>query len=581
MKILLIYPYFLENRLHEDDIRVIPQGLFYIGALLKSQGCEVEILDWHNIQQSSGTVEKALTQLQPDIIGFSILHANRWGGIDISRIAKRVCPQAVTVFGGVGATHLWRHLLTHFPEIDYIVLGEGEVTFLELVRCLTGELAGPVESIHGLGLRKSGKPAQTAPRALICDLDELPNPADYFTYQHVALTRGCAHNCTFCGSPRFWNRRVRHHSVDYFVHQLEVLRDRGVTFFYVDDDTFTMDQTRVIDICKAIIAKRLTITWAAISRIDLISAELLGWMRRAGCIQISYGVENGSVDIRRRLGKNISDRRIKQTFTLTQSYGIMARAYFIYGCPQESDDTIEQTIALMHALKPLSTIFYILDVFPGTALYDDMLGRRGVSDDIWLDRIEDILYFETDPDLSRTKILEWGQRLRTCFHDHLSGYVEALKLVDDKQFYPWHADFYSRLALTFEQGDYAHIDAIADKTGLAAKLYHKALEYHPDARAYLGLGIQSQKSGDYGGSTMVLERGLSHFPEDPQLNVCLGISYLNLEKYEQALAHLRPYDHQAHVLPLLIDCSQALGDEKQVTTYRDRLNQLQAENGQI
>ena len=355
-----------------------------------------------------------------------------------------------------------------------------------------------------------------------------------------------------------------------------------MTFFYIDDDTFTIDKQRVIDICKAIIGKRLSITWAAISRIDLISAELLGWMRRAGCIQISYGVESGSADIRKRLGKNISARRIEQTFTLTQSYGIMARAYFIYGCPGESDDTIGQTIELMHALKPLGTIFYILAIFPGTALYDEMLSRQGKNDDIWLDRIEDILYFETDPDLSRETILDWGQRLRSNFENHLADYVEALDLIDDENFASLHADFYSRLALTFDQGDYARIDAISDKTALAAraaKLYRKALAYYPDARAYLGLGIQSQKTKDYDASVEVLKQGLSHFPEDPQLNICIGISYLNLKNYKEALAHLEPYDHQTHVLPLLIDCCGALGLEKQTADYRKRLKQALSDQG--
>jgi radical SAM superfamily enzyme YgiQ (UPF0313 family) len=571
MKILLIYPYFLDQRIFEDDIRVVPQGLYYIGALLASEGYPVTLLDWHNMDRSPEAVETELVRLQPDIIGCSILNANRWGGIDIARTARRVCPRAVLVFGGVGATHLWHHLLSNFPEIDYIVLGEGEVTFLELIRALEKDGETSAERVDGLALRKHGRPVKTGTRAQICNLDDLPNPAEVYPYQHVALTRGCTHNCTFCGSPRFWNRRVRYHSVDYFVHQLEVQRARGTTFFYFSDDTFTLNRERVIRICRRIIDRQLKITWAAISRIDLISEELLAWMRRAGCIQISYGVESGSPAIRRTLGKHISNQSIQRAFDMTQRYGIMARAYFIYGCPQESDATIQESIDLMHAIKPLSTIFYILDIFPGTKLYADMLERLGADDDIWLDRIEDILYFETDPDLARDQVLEWGRRLRTSFHNHLPAYVAALELVDEPDLYPFHADFLSRLALTFEHGDYARIDAIFGKSELAARLYREALEYHPDARAYLGLGMGYQKSGDVSDAIDVLKMGHSHFPEDPQISICLAVSHLNARQFQQAFDLLTPLDHLPQALPFLVTCCRELGLAEQGESYRRRM----------
>ena len=579
MRILLVYPYFLENRLSEDDIRVLPQGIYYIAALLQSSGYDVQILDWHNIDRSPQAIDAFLARAQPDIIGFSILHANRWGGIDIARIARRVCPQAAIVFGGVGATHLWRHLLTHFPEIDYIVLGEGELTFLELVDALAGRTDTPPRSIEGLALRNCGRPVKTARRDLLCDLDRLPNPAEYFTYNHVALTRGCVHNCTFCGSPRFWDRRVRHHSVKYFVRQLEALCARGVHFFHVTDDTFTLDGERVVAICHEIIRKKLPITWTAISRVDSVSERILRWMRRAGCIQISFGVESGSSTVRKRLGKQTSDRRIRQAFAMTQSYGIMARAYFIYGCPQESDETIQQTIDLMHAIKPLSTIFYILDVFPGTTLCDDVLPGIGGGDDIWLNRVEDILYFETDPDLTRRQILKWGQQLRSGFHRHLPEYVEALELVDDRSLYAHHADFCSRLALTFHLGDYARLEEIPGKDRLARKLYSKALSYRPDARAYLGLGMLHQKSGDDAKSIEILTRGLAHFPDDPQLNICLSISYMNANRHRQALTVLESCDSREQVLALMVDCCRVLGLHERAEAHLRELDRVRRKEG--
>jgi len=285
----------------------------------------------------------------------------------------------------------------------------------------------------------------------------------------------------------------------------------------------------------------------------------LAWMRKAGCIQISFGVESGSPEIRRRLNKKISEQKIREAFRLTQRYGIMARAYFIYGCPGETRETIQETVDLMLEIKPLGAVFYILDLFPGTALYEDFKRRSSVTDDIWLERVEDILYFETDPHLSVDLILEFGRRLRESFYRNLPGFVEALDLIDDREFHPLHADFLSRLALTFDQGDYARIDAIANKPQIAHALYRRALFYHPDARAYLGLGILDQKAGRYVESLHTLEEGLSHFPDDEQLLTCQAVSQMNLGRFQEALASLARGPNHPGAERLAAACRKAMG----------------------
>lgn len=158
MKILLVYPYFIDNRMDEEDISAIPMGLFSIAAVLRDSGYAVEILNAYNLGRSPHRIYQILGERRPDVVGFSILHANRWGGIDIARMVKKVNPATRVVFGGVGATFLWEHFLTHFPEIDYVVRGEGEVSFLELIRFL--ETAGdpPPAHIDGLAFRQAGKP---------------------------------------------------------------------------------------------------------------------------------------------------------------------------------------------------------------------------------------------------------------------------------------------------------------------------------------------------------------------------------------------------------------------------------------
>jgi anaerobic magnesium-protoporphyrin IX monomethyl ester cyclase len=574
VKIVLIYPYFLEDRLHAEDVRVVPIGLYYIGALLKENNYDVEILNWHNVNKTPQKIEETLKERKPDVIGFSIVHANRWGGIDISKIAKQILTGVKIVFGGIGTTFLWEQLLTHFKEIDFAVLGEGEYSFLNLIRCIEKENYDGINKIDGIAFRKGGKVVKTSSAEVIQELDRLPMPSKYFELQHMISSRGCPANCTFCGSPQFWGHKVRFHSPEYFVEQMEQLYRKGITFFYVSDDTFTMRKDRVIQICKKIIEKDMKITWFAISRVNYVNEEMLYWMRKAGCIQISYGVESGSEKIRNILNKNIKTDDIRRAFTLTTMYGILARAYFIYGSPGESWETIQETIDLICEIKPLSIIFYILDIFPGTALYEDFKRRTKLNDDVWLKKIEDIMYFESDSQLSKDMILAFGQKLRSDYYSHLQEFADAVQLVDKKDLYKSHADFLSRLAMTFSHGDYAVIEAIPEKEEIAQRLYKRALSYHPNQRAYIGLGIIKQKHREYEESVRILAEGMKQFPESESLNTCLGISYMNLGQYEKALECFRKFPDSREKLRYIASCYQALGEVEKESSVLRRIERL-------
>ena len=197
----------------------------------------------------------------------------------------------------------------------------------------------------------------------------------------------------------------------------------------------------------------------------------------------------------KKLNKNIRTDQIRKAFDLTTRYGILARAYFIYGSPGESWDTIEETLGLIREIRPLSIIFYILDIFPGTALYSDFLKKTGNTDDIWLKQIEEILYFEIDPDLNQDLVLAFGLRLRSEYYKSLPDFVDSIELIEKEDFFEIHSDFLSRLGLTFTHGDYAMIEAIKGKDKIAERLFRRSLDYYPDHRAYLGLGIIKQVTG--------------------------------------------------------------------------------------
>ena len=572
MKIVLIYPYFLDERLHKEDIQAVPIGLYYVGAVLRENGYDVEILNWHDINKTPHLIGEILLQKRPDVIGFSIVNANRWGGIEIARIAKTLLPNVVVVFGGIGTTFLWEHLMRHFPEIDFAVIGEGEYSFLNLIKHIEQKAeVNHIGNIEGIVFRQSGQIIKTAVKGFIKDIDSLPMPSKYFNFQHISSSRGCPAKCNFCGSPGFWEQKVRFHSSEYFVEQVEQLYLKGINFFYISDDTFTMNSGRVIDICKGIIQKGIKITWYAISSVNYVDEEMLYWMRRAGCIQISYGVESGSEKIRKLLNKNIKTDNIKRAFELTTRYGILARAYFIYGSPEENWKTIQETIDLIHEIKPLSVVFYILDIFPGTALYEDFKKRTNVTDDVWLEKVEDIMYFESDARLSEEMVLSFGNKLRSDYYRHLPEFADAIELIDREDLYEHHAGFLSRLAMTFSHGEYASNDAIPEREEVAERLYRRALQYYPDETAFLGLGIILQKRRLYQESIQPLSEGVRHFNKSESLADCLGVSYINLGRYEDALECFLKFPESTDAVKFAAYCYRMLGDNEKEAAMINRL----------
>jgi radical SAM superfamily enzyme YgiQ (UPF0313 family) len=556
---LLVYPYFLEARIHVEEIAAVPMGLYYIGAMLKAHGHSVEIVNWHRPPESTDIIKESIISHRPDIIGFSIVHANRWGAVEIARLAKQIDPQIPVVLGGIGATFLWRHLLTHFADIDYVVLGEGEHTFLHLVEAL--EHRNPMEQIHaisGLALRSGDDIVRTPAAEPVQELDSLPPPAKYFDFQHLSVSRGCPGRCSFCGSPRFWGRRVRAHSAAYFVDQLILLAQRGGRYFYFSDDTFTLNSDLVIEICRKIVEAGLEIRWQAISRVSAVNDRMLRWMRKAGCVQISYGVESGAEPIRRLLGKQINSEQIEQAFARTVAHGILARAYFIYGAPTESWKTIEQSLELIRTIRPLSAIFYVMTLFPGTALYEDFKKRTGIDDDIWLQRIEDIFYFEHDPAMDQTLVRDFGRRLRNTYHQLLPQFAQQIELKKDPDLKKFQAGFLSRLGMTFSHGDYAAIDSAVDTSQVALELFSRALELYPDHRAFWAMATVYQRQGRWDKAVDSLTSGLAHFPKSEALAIGMGVSLMHTAQYRQALEYLLPHARSKQAAPYIERCRREL-----------------------
>jgi tetratricopeptide (TPR) repeat protein len=147
-------------------------------------------------------------------------------------------------------------------------------------------------------------------------------------------------------------------------------------------------------------------------------------------------------------------------------------------------------------------------------------------------------------------------------------------LIDKEDLYPLHSKFFSRLAMTFDYGDYSRIEEIKNKDAIAAKLYQRALIYAPNAEAYLGLGVLYQKRGASRESIDILSRGLARFCDDARLNICMGVSLMNLEQWDEALSRFLEFQDVKEAVRFAALCYKALGDEKKSAAFFEKLKEM-------
>jgi tetratricopeptide (TPR) repeat protein len=227
---------------------------------------------------------------------------------------------------------------------------------------------------------------------------------------------------------------------------------------------------------------------------------------------------------------------------------------------------------MLKRIRPLAAIFYILDLFPGTQLYEDYKRHTGVTDDIWIKRIEDILYFETDDTLSQQAVLNFGRKLREGYFALLPQFVQQIELVDDPAFDVLHADFLSRLGMTFSHGEYAMNPLIKNGLDTAVRLFERSLDYHPDHRAFWGLGLVYQHQHRFEESIEILNQGIQHHQESVDLHMALANSLIHMDRYQEAYQRLKKFAHHPQVVDQLIRCCRFLGDRKKEQYWLGQLN---------
>jgi radical SAM superfamily enzyme YgiQ (UPF0313 family) len=366
-----------------------PLGILFLASVLEQEGFEVMVVPSDVLGDTWQEVEQRIVDFRPAIVGITTTTENRFDSFKLAKIVKRVSPSTLTVLGGPHISMAGEDTISHVKQVDVLVVGEGERTIVELARTI--KEGGSLKNVPGIYFRDTdGQIVATGRRSRIEELDDLPFPArhkipmDKYNFfvetrdgkkrraQNLMTSRGCPFNCYFCATPINWGRKMRGHSPERVVEEVEHLVDQyGAEFIWFYDDTLNYNAQRLHKIMDMIIERKLNIKFANEFRIDIIDKPLLEKMREAGLERGYFGVEAGA--------KRVRNDVVLKTFEIDKAYQFVQWAkeldfipgpFFIFSHHTETWDEAQETIGIMEKVKDIhpqadiSTA--ILHVYPGT-----------------------------------------------------------------------------------------------------------------------------------------------------------------------------------------------------------------------
>lgn len=375
-----------------------PTALCYIAAVLRKNNYEVSIIDAEATGLGIEETVSAIIKEEPQIIGIAckilwIVNAHR-----VARALKERIPEVPIVAGGNQVSAIPERTFKEFPAFDILVIGEGEITFLELIKSLNEgkELSG----VKGIAFRQNGAVCKTAPRERILNLDELPPPAfdllpELTTYYRPPLntikklpafslvtSRGCPFQCAFCDRSVF-GQLVISHSPEYIIEMIKELYHRyGIRYLSFDDDILLLNKKYLFAFLELLKKSNLKIQFFCQSRVDTIDKEMLIKLKEAGCRTIAFGIESGSQKMLDAMKKGITVDQIKKAISLTKRIGIETLGYFIVGYPGETEETLKDTIKLIKECDFDDVSPFFFTPLPGSEVYADV-EKYGAYNEDW------------------------------------------------------------------------------------------------------------------------------------------------------------------------------------------------------
>lgn len=407
MKVLLINPPRI-NEIMGNNPSIIeeergynpPLGLLYIAAFMERHTKHnVTVIDSQVDKLDYSSLQEKIASILPDVVGITTMTMTMVDVINTANVVKEINNTIKVVLGGPHV-NLFPDETIMLKNVDYLVLGEGEIVFTKLINAIDEKVE--LRKIPGLVFEDNGEIINTGKRLMISNLDELPFPArhlvPYKKYTSllskggvvttVITSRGCPFKCSFCDRPHL-GKIFRARSSVNVVDELEACKKLGIYEFLIYDDTFTVNKKRVIDICDEIIRRKLNIGWDIRARVDTVNEEVIAHLKKAGCQGIHYGVEAGTDKILKILNKGITINQVKEVFNLTRKHEIPILAYFMIGSPKETLEDIYQTFKVMKDLNPDYVHLTVLTPFPGTKIYFDGLRNGVIEKDYWREFAKD------------------------------------------------------------------------------------------------------------------------------------------------------------------------------------------------
>lgn len=378
MKVLLVSPPYWSAVHSVVGVTSPPLGLAYIASMIREEH-DVRIIDSAILNYGFKDVEREIKKFDPDVVGITSVTPSIYSACKVAEISKKINEDVTVVLGGPHGTALPKRTLEECKYIDVIVRGEGEITARELVDHLEKGL--PLDDVKGIAFRDGDRIVVTEQRPWIKNIDEIPFPSRDLLPMHLykfegkgyttmLTSRGCPFGCIFCSSSRqfggFWRGRSSENVLEEIKEVYDRYKVRNMEFL---DDTFTLNRKRAIEISEGIIKEGFDISWGASSRVDTISKEVAQKMAKAGCSLVFLGIESGNQKILDMIGKRITIEQAKKAVKIIKEAGMQVLGSFILGFPQDTRQTIKQTIEFAKSLDLDYAEFSILTPYPGTPVY--------------------------------------------------------------------------------------------------------------------------------------------------------------------------------------------------------------------
>ena len=388
MKCLLVNPFYPISETPSP-----PLGLAYLAAELERAGVEALLADFVVFPYSRTAIEETVKAFSPDFVGITAVTMTFDHAAEIVRDIRAVAPNLPIVMGGPHVSMCAREALDALPELDMVVVGEGDDTVVRIAEELAGDRRW--ETIDGIVYRDKTGICSTPVREYAVDVKALPLPARHLVplgrysalNMPVSMTtsRGCPFKCIFCVGRKMVGARVRYRDPVSVVDEMEYLMGLSFSQVNIADDLFTASRSHCFGVCDEILRRNLNIQWSSFARVDLVSYDLLKKMREAGCVAVSFGVETANPEILKTIKKGITLEQVEAAVKACADAGVLPHVSFILGLPGETPDTIEETRTFGEKIKAMGASygFHLLAPFPGTEIRDRAaeLGIRILTND--------------------------------------------------------------------------------------------------------------------------------------------------------------------------------------------------------